>query len=103
MEKNNEFDEINQTDILWNLYHMWTAGSRFILNTYWHCIVMVLWRITVTVLREEGYTQGGPFDMILYDQGVTQIIRILQHYMHDVESFLTTKHSPPIFSISRHD
>ena len=43
------------------LWHHWTSGERFVFNYYKHWLQLLLRQLrnlSVTILRQEGFTQG---------------------------------------------
>ena len=70
----NAFNDINQTAMLWNVQHTWSAGTGFGFNTYQHWKVLVLRGSTGTVHTKEEAAQGDALVMILYGLGVLSII-----------------------------
>eukprot|EP00957_Ditylum_brightwellii_P074597 5668379-Ditylum_brightwellii.AAC.1 len=66
MDAKNAFNQINRRVMLWEVRHLWAAGSRFAFNTYRHWWKLVLRGQDELILSKEGMTQGDPLSMILY-------------------------------------
>ena len=65
----NEFNELSRLEMLSNVRHRWPARARFAFNCYRHYEQPLLRRSgepPVTILVQEGVTQGGPLSMVLY-------------------------------------
>ena len=55
--------------MIWTVRHRWTAGVRFAFNCYKHWAQPLLCHLgesIVTILIQEGVTQGGPLSVVLY-------------------------------------
>ena len=68
----NEFRNLSRLEMLWTVRHRWTAGSRFEFNLYRHWDQLLLRQTgepPVTILSQEGVTNGCPLLMVLY--GIT--------------------------------
>ena len=81
VDSSNVFNEINRTEILCRVQHIWRAGARFIFNTYWHWKVLALNRSELTVNYKEGVTHGDPLVMIMYGLGVLPLVWSIQHHV----------------------
>jgi hypothetical protein len=56
----NAFNEIDQTVMLWNVWHEWPPGTRFVFNTYKHWVTLVI------------CTNNGKGEILHIKQGVIQ-------------------------------
>ena len=55
--------------MLWTVQHRWPAGAKFVFNCYSHWEQLLLCQPEdppVTILSQEGVTQGDPLSMVLY-------------------------------------
>eukprot|EP00957_Ditylum_brightwellii_P203250 15333888-Ditylum_brightwellii.AAC.1 len=52
--------------MLWEVWHLWSAGSCFAFNTYRHWQKLVLREQEGLIMSKEGVTQCTPLSMILY-------------------------------------
>ena len=65
----NGFNDLSRLEMLWNVWHRWPAGARFVLNCYRHLAQLLIRQpgeTPVKILIREGVTQGDPLLMVLY-------------------------------------
>ena len=60
--------------MMWTVRHCWPEGESFAFNSYSHWAQLLLRQpgdLPVTILIQEGVTQGNPLSMVLY--GITLV------------------------------
>ena len=68
VDARNGFKDLSQLEMLWTVQHFWPAGARFIFNWYKHWAQILLRQPgepPVSILSQEGVTQGDPLSMVL--------------------------------------
>ena len=68
VDARNCFNELSRLVMLWNVRHRWPAGARFLFNCYRHWAQLLLCQTgetPVTILIQEGVTQGDPLLVVL--------------------------------------
>ena len=69
VDASNGFNKLSSLAMLWTVRHRWPAGARFAFNCYKHWAQLLLrhpGEPPVTILIQEGLTQGYPLLMVLY-------------------------------------
>ena len=69
VDDRNGFNELSRLEMLWTVWHHWSVGPRFAFNSYMHWAQLILHQpgeTQVTVLSQEGVTQGDPVLMVLH-------------------------------------
>ena len=64
----NGFNNMIPLAMLWTVQHCWMAGVRFVFNCYRHWAQLLIRQpgeLQVTILIQEGVTQGYPLSMVL--------------------------------------
>ena len=65
----NGYNDLVLMVMLWMVQYRWPSGSRFMFNFYKHWTQLILRRPgspPVTLLRQEGVTQGDPHSVVLH-------------------------------------
>ena len=74
IDARNGFNKLSRLSMLWTVRHRWTAGAMFMFNCYRHWAQLLICHPgepPVTILIQEGVTQGYPLSMVLY--GITLV------------------------------
>ena len=69
VDARNGFNKLSRLAMLLTVRHRWPAGARFAFNFYRHWAQLLLHQpgeLPVTILSQEGVTQGYPLSMVLY-------------------------------------
>ena len=69
VDARNGFNELGRLEIMWTVRYLWPVGGRFEFNCYKHHLQLLLRQtgnLPVTLLRQEGVTEGYPLSMFLY-------------------------------------
>jgi hypothetical protein len=77
----NAFNELDWTDMLWEVRHGWPSGARFVFNSYKHFTILVIRNKNGTgefILSRQGMTQGDPLEM----DGYALVILTLTRRLH---------------------
>ena len=72
VDAHNGFNKLSLLAMMWTVRHPWTAGMRFAFNWYRDWAQLILCQPgepPVTIMIQEGVTQGYPLSMVLY--GIT--------------------------------
>ena len=67
--------------MLWTVRHCWPAGAIFEFNFYKHWAQHLLRQTReppVTILSREGFTQGDPLSMVLYEINLVLLVEELR-------------------------
>ena len=70
----NGFNKLSRLSMLWTVRHRWPVGARFTFNCYRHWAQLLLHQTgepPVTIMSQEGVTEGYPLLMVLY--GITLV------------------------------
>ena len=74
VDSSNGFNKLSLLAMLWTVRHRCPAGARFVLNFYMHWAQRIFRHPVeppVTIMGQEGVTQGYPLSMVLY--GITLV------------------------------
>jgi hypothetical protein len=84
----NAFNELDRTNMLWEVRHGWPSGARFVFNSYKHFAILVIRNKNGTgefILSRQGVTQGDPLAMDGYALGILPLTRRLQREFPHVD------------------
>jgi hypothetical protein len=69
IDVSNAFNEQDRMVMLWNVWHGWPSGGRFMFNSYKHWSTLMIRNndgSSEFLLSQQGFTQGYPLVMIGY-------------------------------------
>ena len=111
VDDSNGFNKIIRPVMPWTVRHHWLVGARFAFNFYKHLAQLLFYQLgstAVTILSQEGVTQGDPLLVVLY--GITLITLaeelwaadpglLTPFYEDDVEFFGSERRSAHILKL----
>ena len=81
VDARNGFNEMGRKAALWTVRHRWATASRFCFNCYRHAAQLIVRRPgddCITLLSQDGVTQGDPLARIIYGLAMSPLADQLQ-------------------------